>query len=80
MTLERKNYKILLDVISNIPKRHLITGYGDFNAHLGDEKSIRYTFHERTNNKNNAKSLLEQAKECDLHITKTLFKKSIGKQ
>ena len=62
---ENEHYEALTNVINDIPKHHVIIECGDYNAHLGEEKSVRYIFHERTNN--NGKLLLEHATECDLH-------------
>ena len=73
-----EHYDALTNVINDIPKHHVIIECGDFNAHLGEEESVRHAFHEKTNK--NSKLLLEHATECNLHITNTLFKKKKGKQ
>ena len=42
-----EHYEMPTNVMNSIPKQHVITECGDFNAHLGEEKYVKYTFHER---------------------------------
>ena len=70
------HYETLTNAVNGIPKHHMVTECGDYNAHLGKE-SAPCTYHETTNK--NGKLLLDHATECNLHITNTAFKKRKGK-
>jgi len=71
-----EHYETLSNVVNDIPKHHMITECGDFNAHLG-EKEVQCTFHKDTNR--NGRLLLKHAEECGLNISNTKFEKRKGK-
>ncbi|CAI9733581.1 Hypothetical predicted protein [Octopus vulgaris] len=72
-----EHYKAMTNVINEITKHHVNIECSDFNAYLGED-AVPYTFHTETNN--NGQLLLDHVVECNLCITRTLFKEKKGKQ